>query len=359
MNENGSRNRAQPRAVGLLATTTVLALAACTQGGAGNGQDSGTITYSGYGGSYEESIREALFEPFSESSGTEVLYDASGSSIAKLIEMEEAGNMAFDLLDAEDSALAQYMAEDILEEIDHDQIDETIFANPDAVTPYSVPIYQFSRNIFWNTDQISGELESWQDLFNLEEFPGKRGFLDLPWGLLEGALLADGVEVEDLYPLDVDRALAKLESLEGDVVYFSSNGDLQNAIAQGEVVAGYGNLARVKSVAESGNVPISYTWEGAHVSTQQHVIPKGASNPEGAFEAIQYGLNPEVQTEILHLLGYAPSVKSALDELDAETRADLPGTEETMSDQTYSIDTEWWSENGANVLQQWQNWLNS
>jgi putative spermidine/putrescine transport system substrate-binding protein len=350
-----------------LATGLSLTLAACAGGGDG-GEATGTgdgggdvagteLTYAGFGGSYEEAVKESLFDPFSEETGVEVLYDTSGSSVARLIEMSDAGAMTLDLIDAEDSTLAQFIAADVLQPLDL-EVDPEDFANPDAITEYSVPWYIFSRNIFWNTDTVD-ELESWEDLFDLEANPGKRGFLSLPWGTLEGALIADGVAVDDLYPLDLDRAFAKLDEIRDETVFFQSNGDLQNAVAQGEVDAGYINLARLKTVEESGGVPVDYTWTGAVLSTQQLVIPEGAPNQPAAVAAIEYGLTDDSQQAILDSLGYTPSRTSVLETLDAETLADLPGTEETASDETFYINTEWWAENGADTLERWQAWLNS
>lgn len=350
-----------------LATGLTLALAACAGGDAGGNETTGSgdssgdlagteLTYAGFGGSYEAAVKESLFDPFGEETGVEVLYDTSGSSVARLIEMSDAGAMTLDLIDAEDSTLAQFLAADVLQPLDLD-VEPDEFANPDAITEYSVPWYIFSRNIFWNTDTVEG-LESWEDLFDLEAHPGKRGFLSLPWGTLEGALIADGVAVDELYPLDLDRAFAKLDEIRDETIFFQSNGDLQNAVAQGEVDAGYINLARLKTVAESGGVPVDYTWTGAVLSTQQLVIPEGAPNEPAALAAIQYSLTDGSQQSILDTLGYTPSRTSVLDNLDGETLADLPGTNETASDETFYIDTEWWAENGAETLERWQAWLN-
>ncbi|SCF26741.1 putative spermidine/putrescine transport system substrate-binding protein [Micromonospora echinospora] len=345
------------RLVGAVLATVVVAvgsLTACSEAGGG---EKGSITYAGFGGTYEEAVKAALFDPYSKETDVKVLYDSSGSDVAKLVQMSKSGSMNLDLIDAEDSSLAQFMAADILQPIDTKSLEG--FADPSAVTEYSVPWYTFSRNLFWNKDEVPGGLDSWADLFDTKKIPGKRGLVALPWGILEGALIADGVPVDQLYPLDLDRAFAKLDTIRKDTVFFPSNGDLQNAISQGEIALGYGNLARIKSIAESGAVPLDYTWKGAVLSVQQLVIPKGAPDQPDAFEAIKYSLKPEVQTAMMEKLGYTPSLKSVLDGLDAETRADLPGTQETASDETFRIDVDWWAKNGADVLKRWQDWQNA
>ncbi|SCL25622.1 ABC transporter substrate-binding protein [Micromonospora inyonensis] len=348
----GGRRRA-----GALLAAVVVALGSLTAcSGGDDAGEKGSITYAGFGGTYEEAVKAALFDPYSKDTGVKVLYDSSGSDVAKLVQMSKSGSMNLDLIDAEDSSLAQFMAADILQPIDTKGLEG--FADPSAVTGYSVPWYTFSRNLFWNKDEVPGGVDSWADLFDTKGIPGKRGMVGLPWGILEGALIADGVPVDQLYPLDLDRAFRKLDTIRGNTVFFPSNGDLQNAISQGEIALGYGNLARIKSIAASGAVPLDYTWDGAVLSVQQLVIPKGAPDQPDAFEAIKYSLKPEVQKAIMDKLGYTPSLKSVLDGLDAKARADLPGTEETASDETFRIDVDWWAKNGADVLKRWQDWQN-
>ena len=73
----------------------------------------------------------------------------------------------------------------------------------------------FTFNVNYNSEEFSSdEPEGWADFFDTDAFPGKRAV----WGsyvvngVLEGALLADGVAPEDLYPLDLDRAFEKLDT---------------------------------------------------------------------------------------------------------------------------------------------------
>ena len=67
----------------------------------------------------------------------------------------------------------------------------------------------------YNTDATAGQVpEGWADFFDTAKFPGKRGFWDYSaGGIFEFALLADGVAPADLYPLDLERATAKLDTI--------------------------------------------------------------------------------------------------------------------------------------------------
>ena len=65
--------------------------------------------------------------------------------------------------------------------------------------------------------------QTWADLFDLKQFPGKRTLADNPVSSLEIALLADGVAPDKLYPLDADRALKKLDTIKPDTIFWSTN----------------------------------------------------------------------------------------------------------------------------------------
>ena len=83
----------------------------------------------------------------------------------------------------------------------------------------------------------------WADLFDTEEIPGKRTFYK--WsapGVLEIALLADGVPADKLYPLDLDRAFKKLDTIKNDIVWWGGGAESQQLLASGE--------ARVRPVLE-------------------------------------------------------------------------------------------------------------
>src|SRR5690606_9515706 len=66
-----------------------------------------------------------------------------------------------------------------------------------------------------------------QDLFDLEQFPGKRALRKRPQVNLEWALLADGVKPDEVYstlstPEGQERAFAKLDTIKDQVVWFDS-----------------------------------------------------------------------------------------------------------------------------------------
>jgi len=134
--------------------------------------------------------------------------------------MVESGNVTWDVVDVEyDFALAAAKA-GLLEPIDFAVVDKAQI-DPRFVTDNAVGSFYYSFVLGYNKDVLKEEPKTWADLFDTTKFPGKRTFYK--WsapGVLEIALLADGVAPDKLYPLDLDRAFKKLDTIKGDIVWW-------------------------------------------------------------------------------------------------------------------------------------------
>src|ERR1700724_2135702 len=78
--------------------------------------------------------------------------------------------------------------------------------------------------------------KTWADFFNTKKFPGKRGVFNyVVGGGLEAASLADGATPSTLYPLNVNRAIAKLKTIKPDIVFYNSLGQSVEQLLAGNV----------------------------------------------------------------------------------------------------------------------------
>jgi putative spermidine/putrescine transport system substrate-binding protein len=318
------------------------------------GAATGTIVYSGFGGIYEQGIRQAVLTPFQQQTGIKVEVTTGSSSIAKVRAMVNAKRTEWDIIDATGPAFGQLLTENLLQKLDLSAIKTADLASPKYVGPYGVAIYAYSHNIFWNTKAFAGPINSWADMWNVAKFPGKRGFQAVPWYTLEVALVADGVPIDKLYPLDVDRAFRSLDRIKAHAAFLDLN-TLTNLVAQQEIVTGDLNLARVQKLIKDG-VPLAYNWKETLVDVERWPIPVGAPNPAQATQLINFALQPEQQLQILKILGYSPTSKAAIARIDPEQAKDLPGTPATAP-QSFYLDPEWWAANGKAVEKRFQEWL--
>src|SRR4030095_14551066 len=171
-------------------------------------QSKGRVVFGSWGGTWEAAMRKAWFDPFTANTGIEVV-TATGTTYGKIQAMVETGRPEWDVVEVQPDFQWIGTEKGLLEKIDFSVVDrKPIMQGKDMITDYSVPQVLFSRVMFYNTKMSSDVPQNWADVWDLKKYPGKRTFFSRSHGgVLEAALMADGVPGDKLYPLDVDRAL--------------------------------------------------------------------------------------------------------------------------------------------------------
>jgi putative spermidine/putrescine transport system substrate-binding protein len=186
--------------------------------------NSSQVVVCSYGGSYQEAQRKAFFEPFEKETGIKVVEANWSGEYGKLKSMVMANNVQWDLVtSAEASDVIRGSNDGILAKIDFSKIDRSAFL-PGALTDYSQGIDYFSTVLAHRTDGFSNNNypKNWKDFWDIEKFPGKRSLRKDPRTTLEIALLADGVPMNSLYPLDIDRAFKSLDKIKNSVIWWTT-----------------------------------------------------------------------------------------------------------------------------------------
>jgi putative spermidine/putrescine transport system substrate-binding protein len=344
-----------------LVTAAGLVLGACagvpsdSSSGNADGDLSGSsMVYASYGGTTEEYTKEAWGDPFQERTGAEAIY-ASPIDLGKLRAMVESNNVEWDLLQGAYTVAHAPGYENLFEKIDLGDFDtSTLIEN--TVQDRGVGAYVLSYLIAYRTD--AGRSENpvdWADFYNLEKFPGKRGVENYPPIILETALLADGVAPEELYPLDLDRAFKKLDSIKGQIVWYET-GAQQQELLQNETVAYLMAWNGRAYDLLNKDVPVGMSFGQQVAYMGYHVIPKGSTQVAAATEFIRESLSPEGQARFAELTAYAPVNDAALDLIDPEVAKYLP----TFGDNNAStiwLDEQYWTENLDKVMERWSSWL--
>ena len=104
-----------------------------------------------------------------------------------------AQSVPWDIIDTGSGGGARGCAEGILVPLDYNMIDTSDFV-PDTHLSCCVGTIVFATVMAWNTDTYgdSGP-QSWADFWDVEKFPGTRAVRGKMHGMLEPALMADGV----------------------------------------------------------------------------------------------------------------------------------------------------------------------
>ena len=196
------------------------------------------MVFTSWGGTTQDAQKKAWVEPFEKTDGVKVKLDGP-TDYGKLKAMVDSGNVDWDVVDVEGDFAVAAAKLGLLDSIDFNVVKKSDL-DPRFTSNDYVGSFYYSFVLGYNKDALGGKApKTWADLFDTKKFPGKRTFYK--WsapGVLEIALLADGVAPDKLYPLDLDRAFKKLDTIKSDIVWWSGGAQSQQLLASGEAPLG-------------------------------------------------------------------------------------------------------------------------
>lgn len=236
--------------------------------------------YDPSGGTVAEAEENSVFKDFTTLTGVSV-NDQYEPDMSKFEAAEQNGaSIPWDVLVIPSVAdFNTLQKEGYLQKLNTGVVSPSLL-EPGQETAYGVAAQYYTANIIWNTKKwpLSGpHPTSLTDIFNTKEFPGKRCLYNYPefGGTLEAALLADGVKPANLYPLDINKALQKLDTIKSQTVWWSSGATEMQDFASGECTIGIGWPGRVLAQVQTGT-PLAVGWGDAIAEYSVLAVPKGA-----------------------------------------------------------------------------------
>ena len=316
-------------------------------------QDS-KITVTSWGGSYHEMVQTNFVEPFTAETGIEVQLVDNGD-MAKVKAQVLSNSVTWDVIDAPAAFATSGAKQDLWEELDPELVNMSGLV--EAPNPYYMPLYLYSGGLLWNTERHPDGQHpvDFAGFYDVEQFPGRRCMRSLAPETLEAALVADGVAPEDLYPLDVERAFAKLDELKPHVSTFASSTPEQvSSVTQNEADFSYSYYNRVNS-ARQGGAALEFSFDQTNNSLDFFAIPKGSPNKEAAMRFIEFCMRPE-QQKAWSLAGfYVPNRMSVLEDIrNSDQGGYLP---DLGNGRNVVIDPAWWGDNYDAVQRRYAEWM--
>ncbi len=309
------------------------------------------LVFTSWGGTTQDAQKEAWADPYTKASGINVLQDGP-TDYGKLKAMVDSGNVSWDVVDVEyDFAIAAAKA-GLLEPIDFAIVDKKEI-DPRFVTDHAVGSFYYSFVLGYNKDVLKEEPKSWADLFDTAKFAGKRTFYK--WsapGVLEIALLADGVAPDKLYPLDLDRAFAKLDTIKKDIIWWGGGAESQQFLASGEAPLGMFWNGRIFAIQQTGG-NVAASWNQNLTAADVLVVPKGARNKEAAMKFLATATSADGQAVLATRSGYAPININAKTRMDAAVVASLP---DAHSEGQINLDMGYWAQHRDEIAKRWYDW---
>ena len=119
--------------------------------------------------------------------------------------------------------------------------------------------------------------------------------------------MADGVAPGDLYPLDLERATAKLDTIKDDIVFWASGAESQELIGSGEIAMTMIWNGRGWSAKNIDQKPVEIQWNQQIVTADYLVVPKGSPNKDAAMQFIAYTACADVNAGPSEHIPYGPT----------------------------------------------------
>ena len=311
-----------------------------------------SIVFTSWGGTTQAAQKKAWVQPFTTTTGIAVQQDGP-TDYGKFKAMVESGNVTWDVVDVEADFAAKAAKDGLLEPIDYKVVPKAQL-DPRFSGPYHVGSFYYAFVMAFNKDVYKGKTPTgFADLFDTKNFPGKRTFYK--WsapGVLELALLADGVPANKLYPLDLDRAFKKLDTIKPSIVWWTGGAQSQQLLASGEAPLGVFWNGRVHSVESSGqNVGVS--WQQSLTAADVLVVPKGSKHKAEAMKFLAYAAGAKGQADFASETAYAP--------VNLGSKALMsPAAVKTLPDQfakgQINLNMAWWADNRDVVAKRWYAW---
>ncbi|QIE40721.1 extracellular solute-binding protein [Rhodobacteraceae bacterium SC52] len=341
---------------------------------------SNEMTIVSWGGAYQSSQQKAYSEPYVEMHPevTVTWDESSNEAVAKLRAMNEAGNITWDLVDVVaadairlcDEGLAmEYDPDDLLAEGADGTSAEDDFGDL-IVSDCFIPQIVYSTTFGYRTDMV-GDTPPTEvcAVFDLEAYPGKRALEKRPINNMEWALYCDGVAKDEIYDVlataeGQDQALAKLDTIKDDVIWWSAGADTPQLLADGEVVMGSTYNGRLFSVIVEQEQPVGMLWDMQVFDLDGWIIPEGLSDEELARvkDFVFFATDTQRLADQSQYISYGPARLSSAPlvgqhaDLGIDMAPHMP-TDPENAKNTLLYNYEFWADYRDDIDAKFQSWL--
>ena len=316
-----------------------------------------TIYVNTWGGSWTAAEEAAFFKPFTDQTGIRVRTVAP-VSYAKLKAQVQSGSYEWDVTAITQADLLRADREGLVEPIDWSIVKkDKLF--PNAVYANGLAYCALGTNLAYRKDKFpQGGPKTWADFWDVKNFPGNRSMLNNAVRTVQFALVADGVPVDKVFPLDVDRAFRKLDQIKPHVkVWWTQGNQSQQLLRDGEVDMIVMWNARASELQQQG-LPVELVWPGATITTTMWGVAKGAPNRKPAWEFLQFAVQPKPQADFANKLYYGPTNPEAFKYISPEVSRQLPTYPENVK-VAIKPDTVAEADQTARIQERFTQWLAS
>jgi len=313
------------------------------------------------GGPFTPGFSAAYYEPFTRDTGiTAVGLQGPHEPTGMIRAMIEAQNYTWDMALLSKSSHKSLVAIDYLEPVNGpggpgpnvSQIPENMKGEHIVGNDVYATIMCYRTDTPLRTNPPT----NWKDFWNIDGFPGVRSMHKHPFDTLEFALMADGVDPDELYPLDVDRAFKSLDRIKPEVnIWWTGGAQTSQLLKTGEVDLIYTWNGRAQ-VAKDDGAPVEFVWNRGMWTFEGWCILKGGPNVDLCREFIEYAAQASAQARFTPHVAYGPTNPNAYDHIDEERAKVLPTNPKYLPNLVEAND-EWWGKHKEEIGERFNAWL--
>ena len=337
-----------PLSLGVAATGTRRAFAQ---------ESKGPINFLTWGGTFGNGVRVAFSDPFQKETGIEIR-DITPFNFGKFYTAMKNGNPEqYDLVWFNDEVEAAQLGEEgMLEEIRYDGIPNLPDIVPAARQKYGAAPHIAIYLLCYNTSTLQGKKpEGWKDFWDVENFPGPRSLGNWVSGVLEAALMADGVQPANLYPLDEDRAFRMLDKIKPSIRVFhdtQASQSVDQMLQQGDVAMVMTWAEDTITARESGR-PVDVVFDQGFYFSPLVGIAKGTKYLDECTSYIARFYDPKAEAVFVNAWPTSPVNPASLDLL---TPAQRNATVTAHLKSMVNFNAEYYLKNRARLQQKYDSW---
>jgi putative spermidine/putrescine transport system substrate-binding protein len=318
----------------------------------------GEVRIATFGGTMQDTQMKAYFEPFEKATGIKVRA-FPGSDPTKIKAMVETKNIEWDMAQLSRGSIMNLMKiGDYFEKIDYSLVDDGV--GKEYRFEYGLEMLVWAQVLAYRTDAFKGAVPSgWADFWDTKKFPGERGLLGTSaggWPEMEFALMAAGVPMDKVYPIDVDKAFASYAKIKKDVAKWWDTGAVPIQLLTDREVTMTSVWNGRMAALQAAGVKADISWNQGLLKRDAWGIPKGAKNATNAQKFVAYSTMAIPQARIALGIPYGVVNSGSNQYIPDERQKVLPSAPE-IKKQLLSYNYDWWIDNRETVIPKFNKWL--
>jgi putative spermidine/putrescine transport system substrate-binding protein len=318
-----------------------------------------TLNIAAYGGALNNTLTKDFADPYEQQTGIKVNFGSGASLALAKLQVAAGGPAQWDIVNLTGAEYVEAIKDKLIVPYDYSIIDAS-HVPPQYKQDYGIKFALFLFVMCWDQKKIPDDKapKTWAEFWDTKRYPGKRSMdANVSDGsVLELALLADGVPLDKLFPLDVDRALKSLDKLGRDnIIWYNTNQEPIQQLVSGAVTLATAFHGRVL-LANRGGASLGFTPNYAGVSGNYYCVSSASANKTEAFRFLNFMLtNVPGDVEYMKATAYAIPNTAALPQLPKDI-ADILPTNPALQDKVFIKSDTWWAANLDTTSQRFKEW---